>query len=127
FYAVFKVNDQANIYASAAKGFRSGGFNAAVGFPPFQPESVWTYELGTKLSLLDHQLYIDTDVFYSNYKNYVITGLDPSAPQQDIFQNAGDAVIKGVETQIQWRVADEWTFGLNGDYLDTYFATINLV
>lgn len=127
FYAVFKVNDQANIYASAAKGFRSGGFNAAVGFPPFQPESVWTYELGTKLSLSDHQLNIDTDVFYSNYKNYVITGLDPSAPQQDIFQNAGDAVIKGVETQIQWRVADAWTLGLNGDYLDTYFTTINLV
>lgn len=127
FYAVFKINDKANIYASAAKGFRSGGFNNALGYPPFQPEYVWTYELGTKLSLLDHRLTIDTDIFYSNYKNYVITGLNPNAIQEDIFQNAGNAVIKGIETQIQWRVADDWTLALNGDYMDTYFTTINLV
>lgn len=127
FYAVFRINDEANIYGSAAKGFRSGGFNNALGYPPFQPEYVWTYELGTKLSLLGHRLNIDTDVFYSNYKNYVITGLNPSAIQEDIFQNAGNAVIKGVEAQVQWRVADEWTFGLNGDYLDSYFTTINLL
>jgi len=127
FYAVFKVNDKANIYASAAKGFRSGGFNNALGYPPFQPEYVWTYELGTKLSLLDHRLTIDTDIFYSNYKNYVITGLNPNAIQEDIFQNAGNAVIKGIETQIQWRVTDDWTLALNGDYIDTYFTTINLV
>jgi outer membrane receptor protein involved in Fe transport len=127
FYADFKVNDQANIYLSAAKGFRSGGFNNALGFPPFQPEYVWTYELGTKLSLLDHRLTINADIFYSNYRNFVITGLNPNAIQEDIFQNAGDAVIKGAETQIQWRVADEWTLSLNADYIDAYFTSINLV
>jgi len=125
-YANFKLGEEAMVYASAAKGFRSGGFNFTPGFPTFAPETVWTYELGTKMSLWNRRLTINGDVFYSNYTKYVAIGLDPANPSHNIFQNAGDAVIKGLEADIEWRAAAQWTFSLTGDYLDTYFTTINL-
>ena len=36
------------LYGSAEKGYRSGGFNLAVGFPTFQPENIVAYTLGSK-------------------------------------------------------------------------------
>src|SRR6185312_13336265 len=41
FYVRYGISENVNIYASAAKGFRSGGFNG-LGYPPYQPEHVWT-------------------------------------------------------------------------------------
>jgi len=69
FYAEYKFDANLNAYASAAKGFRSGGFNLA-GQPPFDPEHVWTYELGTKTSIPALRLTADAAIFYSDYKDY---------------------------------------------------------
>jgi len=125
-YAQYRISERANVYASAAKGFRSGGFNYAPNVPTFAPESVWTYELGTKMSLLDHRLSIDADLFYSKYQNYIVAGLDPAQPQLgNYYQNAGNAVIKGVEWDLAWRALEHWTFSLNGDYLHAVFTRIN--
>jgi outer membrane receptor protein involved in Fe transport len=124
-YVQYKLANQINVYASAAKGFRSGGFNP-LGQPTYGPEDVWTYELGTKMSLLGARLSIDTDVFYSDYSNYQITGfLPPPAPLVDIYSNAGSARIKGIEWDLTWRPVDQWTLSFNGDYLDTRFYKIN--
>jgi iron complex outermembrane receptor protein len=122
-----KLNEQANVYVSAAKGFRSGGFNAP-GQPTFGPEQLWTYELGVKTSLLDRQLAVDADVFYSDYKDYVAQGLSSQVGgfPLTISQNAGDAVIKGVEWNVNWRLAENWTVAFNGDYLDSYLKSVNL-
>jgi iron complex outermembrane receptor protein len=122
FYIQYQVNQQVNTYASAAKGFRSGGFNGT-GLPAYGPESVWTYELGSKMRFLDGRLGIDADVFYTNYKNYDISGYY-AATQLYVTENAGDAAVKGIEAQATWRLPDGWSFSLNGDYLDTYFRTV---
>ena len=47
------------IYASAARGYKSGGFNSyvasAVG-TPYDPEYTWNYEVGIKSAWLDKQV-----------------------------------------------------------------------
>jgi len=126
FVAQYQISDGANIYASAAKGFRSGGFNG-LNQPPYGPESLWTYELGTKLSRLQGRLRLDLAGFYSDYTNYQIEGVaPPPAVVQDIFRNAGDAWIKGVEWTVGWRPLEQWELGFNGDYLDTRFYRVNV-
>ena len=126
-YADYKLTDQVNLYTSAAKGFRSGGFDGS-GNPPFGPESVWTYELGTKMSLLQGRLSGDVAAFLSNYTNYQIVGtLPPPAPPVTYTRNAGDARIEGVEWDVSGRPADQWLLGLSGDYLKTYFTAISVV
>lgn len=124
FYARYSLTEEINVYTSAAKGFRSGGFNAA-DLPRFDPESVWTYELGTKMSLFERRLRADMAVFYSDYGDYVVLGIDPEPPNFNVFSNAGDARIIGIEWDLEWQPADQWTLGFNGDYLDTEFTEIN--
>jgi outer membrane receptor protein involved in Fe transport len=123
FYARYKLADTVNVYSSAAKGFRSGGFNL-LNQPSYGPESVWTYELGTKMSLLEGRLSADAAVFYSRYTNYQIVGvLPPPEPPLDITSNAGSAKIDGIEWDLTWRPADQWSLSFNGDYLHDYKFT----
>ena len=125
FYAQYKLTDQANVYASAAKGFRTGGFNQE-NQPKYDPEVVWTYELGTKTLFAEGRVSADLAAFYSKYTNYqIIEDLPPPALPIDITANAGDAKIEGIEWELAWRPGDPWTLNLNGDYLHTAFTSIN--
>ena len=125
FYVNWKINERLNAYASAAKGFRSGGFNA-VQQTGFAPESVWTYEVGSKGIAPDIGMTFAADLFYSNYKNYVVAGIPLDNPLVNDYQNAGSALIKGVEFDSQWQLPGGWTLGVNGDFLDAYFTSIEL-
>lgn len=125
-YAQIKLNDTANLYASASKGFRSGGFNRVAGRPTFDPESLWTYELGAKLALLDGRLRTDMAVFHSDYEDYQVNGRPASSPFS-ITSNAGKAEIDGVEASATWLPLNNWTIGLNGTYVDAEFVEIRAV
>lgn len=121
FYAQYKLTPSWNVYGSAAKGFRSGGFNV-LGQPSYGPEDVWTYELGTKVALRPAHLSGDADVYYSDYRNYIITGvLAPPNPPLAILRNAGDALVRGVEWDIAWDPVENWILEINGDVLKTRF------
>jgi len=125
-YAQFKLSPDINLYLSAAKGFRSGGINAKGSEPKFHPESVWTYEFGTKLQLLDGRINFDTALFLSNYTDYVVVGeLPGSGLLDDIKFNAGDARIKGIESSATWQVLPRWRLEMRGDYLNARFTAIN--
>lgn len=127
FYARYGVLENVNIYASAAKGFRSGGFNG-LGLPEYQPEHVWTYDLGIKTRLLDAHMSMDTDVFLSNYAGYQIFGVaPPPAVTFPISSNAGDARVKGIESEVTWIPASHWLLSINGDYIDARFVHINVL
>jgi iron complex outermembrane recepter protein len=123
-YLKFQTTENMNLYASASKGFRSGGFNS-VGVPTYGPESLWTYELGEKTSWLDGRLTGNADVFSSNYKGYQVTTavfvdgalLEPTA-------NGGGASIKGVEWDFAWHLAEQWILTFNGDWLKTRFTEV---
>lgn len=123
-YAQYKVTDDVNTYASAAKGFRSGGFNA-FGQPTFGPEEVWTYELGAKMSLLQGRLAAELAIFHSDYADYQIAGIiPPPAPPFGILSNAGKARIRGIEWALTWRPMDRWSLTFNGNYVDSKFLEI---
>ncbi len=125
-YTQFRLTDHVNTYASAAKGFRSGGFNA-LGRPKYDPETVWTYELGSKMYLLDGRLSTDLAAFHTDYKDYQIIGVvfTPTGGF-NITSNAGDARIRGIELATTWHPVGQWTLSFNGDYyLDAEFVKID--
>jgi outer membrane receptor protein involved in Fe transport len=123
FYVQYVLTPEINTYVSASKGFRSGGASGVIGVPPYGPESMWTYTLGSKIRALNNRLRANVAVFYSKYSNYVVSGL---VPQYGVFANVngGAAEIKGVDADLTWRAADRWTFNLNGSYVDSYFVSI---
>lgn len=125
-YAQFQFTHDFNVYASAAKGFRSGGFNAA-SQPAYDPESVWTYELGSKAALAEGRLTVDVSLFWSNYSNYQTFGITNAATGENFIADVGSARIKGVEWDFTYRPLKQWRFDVRGDYLNARFTAINAV
>ena len=109
----YQANRDLLLYASASRGFKSGGFdgraNNNFGFRPFRPEYVWSYESGIKTTWLDGRLTGNAAVFYNNYTDLQVTsfGADPvSGVFVSLFTNAASARSYGAELEISARPID---------------------
>ena len=73
----YKLDGGNLLYATAAKGFRSGGFNNnSVVTRQFEQEELWNYELGFKTVLADRKLYVNGAAFYTPITDRQVYGLD---------------------------------------------------
>ena len=121
-YVSFELTDDANIYASVSEGFRSGGFNNEAfildgGPSSYDPESILSYEIGSKSTLLNKKLTTDMALFYSEYTDLQTQDFDPVAAAFG-FVNVGEAVIKGIEFSLQWAATSQFTLGASGNITD---------
>lgn len=118
-YALTWEVDRAHtVYASVAKGFRLGGANVFV--PPttcgpdlaangidagpatYSPDSVWSYEVGSKNRFLGGRLQVNADAFYIKWNN-IQQGVYLPTCAYTYNANAGNAVSKGFEFEITAR------------------------
>lgn len=71
-----QLDPQTMAYASASRGFKSGGFNgrantaAETRSAEYNPEYVWTYELGMKWRSADNRLQANLAAFHSDYTDF---------------------------------------------------------
>jgi len=97
----YRLDSGAMVYARAARGFKSGGFNAGPSSNPaqieFQPEKLTSYEMGYKAELLDGRLRFDGDVYYLDYTNIQQSDQDGAG---FFISNAASARSYGAETQL---------------------------
>ncbi|AXK42767.1 TonB-dependent receptor [Erythrobacter aureus] len=84
-------------YASATRGFKSGGFQLGDA-KPFLPEYLWSYEVGLKTTLFDRRLQANFSSFYYDYSNLQVVQYINGVASTT---NAGRATIKGVEAEFQ--------------------------
>ncbi len=120
-----------NIYASYSQGFKGGGFDprgvgvnapaATPGMPTdaeiadflsFEPESVDSYEIGYKGSLLDDAVYVALAGFYAEYTDVQIPGsvacnVGGIATFCGVVSNAGAAEFMGLELETNARLAED--------------------
>lgn len=96
-----------SIYLTAAKGAKAGGFNRATILPAeqtYEPETNWTYELGTKNDLLQGRLRLNVAAFYIDWTGLQVSGREtngaPTAPA--IIVNQGGARTLGAEVEASW-------------------------
>ena len=122
----YRPNDNMMFYASWSRGYRSGGFSsraatAATAGTPFQPETVDSYEIGTKLSMLDRKLVVNLAGFYAKYKNLQQDTTIPGGPtgEQNKTINVGSANIKGIEFDVTARPAKGLTLRAAAGILDS--------
>ncbi len=115
------------LYASAAKGTRSGGFNVTAGiaeeFRVYRPESNWTYELGSKNSFLDRRLQLNGALFYVDAKDTQISSSPPGAVPGTlaILLNLGSYTSQGVEIGLTARPAERWSINAGLAYTDAEY------
>lgn len=94
----YDFSPDAMVYADAAKGFRSGGFNAVLttGQPSYNPDQLWTYEFGTKEILFDHKADLQADVYYNDWKDVQST-IFPPGSSLGLVENGGTVTGWGVD------------------------------
>jgi iron complex outermembrane recepter protein len=120
-------SDDAQIYAFATEGFRSGGYNmrnatAGVKAGPFDPEELRSYELGGKVDWLDGRLRTNVALFYNEMTKMqreiiVTTGAGGGGIGQSI-RNTADALIKGAELEVAASLTPLVTLIGNVGYVD---------
>jgi iron complex outermembrane receptor protein len=123
--------DSLLVYGSAARGFKSGGFNginifnAAIAQTVYDPESNWTYELGTKMDLFGRTVRINAAAFFADVSDIamnstVVIGGNVAFP----VDNQGDAEIKGLEIETTWVPVDNLTVFANLALLDGKYKDV---
>jgi len=124
----WQVDDNHMIYGSAARGFKSGGFDGRAvdefQFQPFDPETVWTYEGGLKSTLFEGQLVANLAYFYSDYKDLQVTSFGREAETgffQTLFTNAAKARIQGVEVELSARPTQRLALQASAGFLDAEY------
>jgi outer membrane receptor protein involved in Fe transport len=93
-------------YALASRGYKSGGFPAALStnaseFQPVKQEQLTSYEVGTKLSFFDGKVRADVAGFYYDYKDkqvqvYYLSALGRLAT----YTNIPKATVKGIDVDL---------------------------
>lgn len=94
-----------NIYATIARGYKTGGFNSSFDADhpehmTFDSEYSMNYEIGVKTSLLNKQLYADMAVYYIDWNNQQIYESNPSGRGSHL-TNAGQTVSQGLELTLK--------------------------
>jgi len=118
----WQVTPDAMLYASATRGYKSGGINyaaATVAAESFNPESIWSYETGLKSEWFDHTLRANLTGFYYDYKNLQVQSL--LGPGTVAIGNAASATVKGIEAEITARPTPDWQLTANLTYLDARY------
>lgn len=142
----YKPNENHNIYFTYSRGFKGGGFDPRgqttaapdldgdgdidgddqFEFLRFAPETVDSYELGWKASLLDNRLNISLAAFFGSYNDVQIPGSIGVDTNNDgtndsfigITSNAGKANVNGFEFEGRALVGEDFAgagsrFGVN--------------
>ncbi|MGY1409663.1 TonB-dependent receptor [Luteimonas sp. A611] len=126
----YQLTPDVMIYGSASRGFKSGGYNIRANTTavprsgePFNDESVDSFEIGTKMGLLDQRLFLNLAAFHNIYEDIqlsVFTAL-PGGGFFGDFTNAGKGTVTGVEAEYQFMPTEHWLISGNLAWLDAEY------
>jgi len=125
-------SDDLMTYASASRGFKSGGFNGRptnqfVAETPFAPEFVWTYELGFHSMFADRRVILNGAAFYSDYSNLQLLSItsDAQGGIVALIENAGKARIMGFELELTAMPVPGLRFDAALGYIDAEYTELD--
>jgi iron complex outermembrane receptor protein len=135
----YQLTPENMIYASYTRGFKPGGLNgsasnaapALLGFergtqPVYLPETVDSFEVGSKNRFLGDTAQINASAFFYNYKNMQFLEEDAVLYGEGI-SNAPAAEIYGLELEGSWLLDDHWRVNgsvslTDGQFTEDYLA-----
>jgi iron complex outermembrane receptor protein len=131
----YHPNPDLTVYATAAEGFRPGGGNqspptsgpqvaqcnadlAALGLSAqpsqYNPDSLWSYELGEKARFLDGKVSVNADLYFEKWGQLQQTVT--LACGTDFTANVGAAEIRGAELELTAIVAEGLQVSVSSAY-----------
>ncbi|MEM6499027.1 MAG: TonB-dependent receptor [Pseudomonadota bacterium] len=128
------------LYASYSRGYRSGGFNGRANSPSavatsFEPETVDSFEIGSKNTFANGDLIVNFAAFYAVYDDKqedVVQATPPGSPnpQETVTLNAASAEIAGLEVDLRAQLFTGFSvtasLGLLDASYDSFFIDLNV-
>jgi iron complex outermembrane recepter protein len=116
----YKLDTRQMLYATFSRGFRSGGFNAprSIFQVVFEPEKLWSYELGYKGSWLAGALRTHAAAFYEDItdkQDFVFDGVNAA---QTIY-NIPKSRVAGIELETTYQPVSQLVFNVNLGAMDS--------
>lgn len=118
-------------YGSINRGYKAGGANTDGSLPnairTFEPEYLFNYELGYKVSLLDNTAFIRSAIFYMDRKDVQVKSSktimrgDGSSEFISYLGNAATGSNRGLEVEANWQINDSVELYGSLGLLDTEF------
>lgn len=133
----YKFNDQWNIYATAAKGFKAGGYNTAITANLMQdmmqhksvgdvnntlyykPEYLWNYEIGMHAQPVDDKLFVDAAVFFIDDRDQQLVRSASNGTRK--ITNAERVHSYGAETSVRYLPIKNLTLSASYGYTHAEF------
>ena len=124
----YQATDETMVYASASKGFRAGGAQAYAPFcqlpglpvsdiTQLKSDTLWSYEVGTKIQLPNPGLLVSAAAFHIDWKNLQQQVALPCGYYFDL--NGGEATISGGEIEIAGHLSRELQVRFGAGYEKT--------
>jgi iron complex outermembrane receptor protein len=114
--AAYQLSPVNLLYAKASSGYKAGGFNSAQS--QYGPETVISYEIGSKNRFLDNHLEFNIDAYWMDYKDQQVTQFVSGAESSgSITVNAGKSRIYGLESSLAYQDQTLGRFQLSANYL----------
>jgi outer membrane receptor protein involved in Fe transport len=114
-------------YTAIAKGFRAGGYTgpgsrcgSSVTPSSFGPDSVWSFEVGSKNQLIDRRLHLDTSLFDIHWNGIQERVQDSCG--NSFTTNAGTAKSTGFDLAARVQPTDQIQLAAAVGYLDVRYT-----
>ena len=124
----YQISDETLLYARYAGAAKSGGYNAdfmtnGLEFFEYDQETVDSYELGLKTTLMNDKLRLNVALFEMAFEDFqVFQFLENSSGATSLeLTNAAEATVTGAETEITWLPTDNLRFIANATFLDASY------
>lgn len=118
------ITEEQLLYATYARGFRSGGFNG-IGGREFSNEIVDNYEIGYKSTHWDNRIRLNAAAFYALSDDFQFFFVDFATGGSQVIDNLSEVAISGAELEVEAVINQHWRlFGSLG-LLDTQIDKIS--
>jgi iron complex outermembrane recepter protein len=125
----YEPNPDLTYYAQVAKGFRPGAafapLPAKCGPQPtsYQPDDVWSYEVGEKARFFDRRLTLNASGYFENWQN-IQQEIQLSYCGQNYSGNAGTAHVYGAEVEASLHLTQEIMLMTGLGYTDAKLSSV---
>jgi iron complex outermembrane recepter protein len=124
----FQVNPNTLFYASIARGYKSGGWNAdfikTLENFRFSPEYALNYELGAKAQFLDGLVTANSALFVTKLRDFQVFQFVPTTQAGGSLlslTNAGKVTSQGLELDIGWQIIPSLRLSFNSAFTHAKF------
>ncbi len=119
----YKIDPNKMVYASIAKGFTPGGFDAVSINGQYRNEDVWNYELGFKTTFPEARVRLNGSLYHYEYKNKQSLSLNQvtgNVPEYTV--SSSDQKAYGLDLDLAWQPVSALTLTLASAYINSTYT-----